>query len=219
MQEYKPATNCPEFHEQLPFLMDAGKTVEDEPHLRSCENCRLLVRDLRYIAEQAKLLLPMHDPSPRVWNNIQETLQKEGLSTEGRLPGPRPIVNLPLRSSWKLIGTAAVIAGVIAIAIGQFQTLPANPAATAPASASKAVNAPGGLEDWDAEDAQLLAQVEGHSPAMRAVYADGLRRVNAYIADAKSMLEQDPDDAREYLREAYAQKAMLYHMATARSFK
>jgi hypothetical protein len=35
---------------------------------------------LRYIAEQAKLLLPMHDPSPKVWDNIQDSLSKEGLA-------------------------------------------------------------------------------------------------------------------------------------------
>jgi hypothetical protein len=73
--------------------------------------------------------------------------------------------------------------------------------------------------EFDADDTQLLTQVEQQSPAMRVVYADGLRKVNAYIADAKSMLDQDPDDAREYLREAYAQKAVLYQLATARSFE
>jgi hypothetical protein len=35
------------------------------------------VRDLEYIAQQAKLLLPIHDPSPDVWENIQTALKKE----------------------------------------------------------------------------------------------------------------------------------------------
>jgi hypothetical protein len=216
MQEYKPATNCAEFHGQLPFLMDSGRSVEDEPHLRTCENCRLLVRDLRYIADQAKLLLPMHDPSPRVWNNIQETLQKEGLSTEGRLPGPRPIVGLPHRSSWKLVATAAGTAAVLAIAIGLFQPTVIEQPVPAPSSGNAMSAEP---NTFDAEDSQLLAQVEQQSPAMRAVYADGLRKVNAYIEDAKRELPNDPENARAYLRDAYAQKAMLYHMATVRSFQ
>jgi hypothetical protein len=70
---------CAEFHELLPTLIDSGD-IDSHPHLSECDNCTALVRDLRYIAEQAKLLLPMHDPSPKVWNNIQDSLQKEGLS-------------------------------------------------------------------------------------------------------------------------------------------
>ena len=38
-----------------------------------------LVNDLRYIAEQAKLLIPMYDPSPKVWDGIEEKLKMEGL--------------------------------------------------------------------------------------------------------------------------------------------
>ena len=215
MQEYKPATNCAEFHEQLPFLMDSGRSVEDEPHLRDCDNCRMLVRDLRYIADQAKLLLPMHDPSPRVWHNIQESLQKEGLSTEGRSPGQGHIVAFPPQSNWTIVAVAAGIAAVLAVAIGIFQSWNTTP--TAPITTAN--NTAGAPAEFDDEDAQLLSQVEQQSPAMRTVYANGLRQVNASIAEAKSMLEQDPDNAREYLREAYAQKAMLYHMATARSFE
>jgi hypothetical protein len=215
MQEYKPATNCAEFHEQLPFLMDSGRSVEDEPHLRGCDNCRMLVRDLRYIADQAKLLLPMHDPSPRVWHNIQESLQKEGLSTEGRLPGQGHIVAFPRQSNRTIMAVAAGIAAVLAVTIGIFQS--SNTTPTAPiTTVGSTATAP---SEFDAEDTQLLSQVEQQAPAMRAVYANGLRQVNSSIAEAKSMVEQDPDNAREYLREAYAQKAMLYHMATARSFE
>jgi len=32
------------------------------------------VRDLEYIAAQAKLLLPIHDPVPPFWDNIQHAL-------------------------------------------------------------------------------------------------------------------------------------------------
>jgi hypothetical protein len=69
---------CAEFHEILPSLIDSGD-IDSHPHLKTCDNCRALVNDLRYIAEQAKLLLPMHDPSPAVWSNIQDSLHKEGL--------------------------------------------------------------------------------------------------------------------------------------------
>jgi hypothetical protein len=35
------------------------------------------VRDLEYIASQARLLLPIHDPSPAVWDNIQQAIRQD----------------------------------------------------------------------------------------------------------------------------------------------
>ena len=77
--------NCQQFQEVLPHIIESGGSAEEEAHLESCHACSELVRDLRYIAEQAKLLLPMRDPNPRVWNSIQQSLQREGLLREGRM--------------------------------------------------------------------------------------------------------------------------------------
>jgi hypothetical protein len=69
--------DCDEFQRQLPDFFDSEQDLLDHAHLQSCENCSALVRDLEYIAAQAKLLLPIHDPSPAVWDNIQSALAKE----------------------------------------------------------------------------------------------------------------------------------------------
>jgi hypothetical protein len=69
--------DCAAFQDQLPSLFEAGADLSTQSHLKTCENCSALVRDLEYIAQQAKLLLPIHDPSPAVWNNIQTALKKE----------------------------------------------------------------------------------------------------------------------------------------------
>ena len=71
--------NCSEFQRDLPLIIDSGGSGEQEEHLRDCDVCRDLVNDLRYIAEQAKLLVPMQDPSPKVWDGIEEKLKMEGL--------------------------------------------------------------------------------------------------------------------------------------------
>jgi hypothetical protein len=71
------ADDCAAFQDQLPSLFEAGEDLTNHPHLQSCEKCSALVRDLEYIAQQAKLLLPIHDPSPAVWDNIQTALKKE----------------------------------------------------------------------------------------------------------------------------------------------
>lgn len=66
--------DCAAFQERLPQLFGAETDFSREPHLESCENCAELVRDLEYIAQQAKLLMPIHDPSPAVWENIKTAL-------------------------------------------------------------------------------------------------------------------------------------------------
>jgi hypothetical protein len=65
--------NCAEFQKILPEYMESGGSVEEQTHLSSCSVCSDLVQDLQYIAEAAKLLLPMEEPSPRVWQGIQTT--------------------------------------------------------------------------------------------------------------------------------------------------
>jgi hypothetical protein len=71
--------NCAEFQRDLPLIIDSGGTEQQEEHLRTCDVCRDLVSDLRYIADQAKLLVPMLEPSPKVWDGIEERLKLEGL--------------------------------------------------------------------------------------------------------------------------------------------
>jgi len=69
---------CAEFQHVLPFIIETGGNAAEEEHLRSCKVCGDLVADLRYIAEQAKLLVPMEDPNPRVWRRIQKALSAAG---------------------------------------------------------------------------------------------------------------------------------------------
>ncbi len=70
--------DCVEFQERMPELFESQVDFSKEPHLDTCENCAELVRDMMYIASQAKLLLPIHDPAPAVWDNIRQALQASG---------------------------------------------------------------------------------------------------------------------------------------------
>ncbi len=70
---------CAEFQKVLPYIIDGGGSEEEWQHLATCEVCTDAVADLRHIAECAKLLVPMEDPSPRVWNEIYRCLEREGL--------------------------------------------------------------------------------------------------------------------------------------------
>lgn len=211
VEDSRENMNCAEFHKELPLLIGEGGKLDHSPHLLGCENCRSLVADLQYIADQAKLLLPMHDPNPRVWNNIQSSLEREGVIAGGRPQrlGLKPSQPSRLNPMVWAAGLAAML--LVGISVWQNNQPPASPA----------TNSAESLTPVDREDQQLLATVERRSPALKQMYATNLKNVNAYIADARKSLQQDPDDdaAREHLREAYAQKAMLYEMASAKTFE
>ncbi len=70
---------CAEYQRVLPYIIEGGGNAEEEAHLRTCLVCSDLVADLHYISDQAKLLAPVDDPDPRVWEGIQRSLEREGL--------------------------------------------------------------------------------------------------------------------------------------------
>lgn len=78
----KSGSGCAQFQAELPHLMESGADVSGQSHLQQCKYCSDLVSDLQYIAQQVKLLLPLHEPSPAVWTNIKGTLTREGLMDE-----------------------------------------------------------------------------------------------------------------------------------------
>lgn len=90
---------CAEFQKVLPFIIENGGTPEQQVHLKDCSVCSDLVADLKYIAEAAKLLVPMEDPSPKVWDGIEKSLEKEGLvrptGPGRRLLGPKRMITAP----------------------------------------------------------------------------------------------------------------------------
>ncbi len=77
------SVSCADFQEQLPDLFANSNGNTDDPalkaHLDTCENCSALVRDLQYIAEQARMLLEpaIEEPSDAVWSSLQMKLDAE----------------------------------------------------------------------------------------------------------------------------------------------
>jgi len=69
--------DCANFQDRLPELFETNANLSEEEHLKHCENCTALVRDLEYIAQQARLLLPIHDPSPTVWDKIRSAIKSD----------------------------------------------------------------------------------------------------------------------------------------------
>ncbi len=197
---------CAEFQRVLPYIIDTGGNAEQEEHLRHCPVCADLVADLKYIADQAKLLVPMEDPSPRVWEGLQKSLEREGLVKSA--PARRSLLGLPL-GDWQWFAAGAVIVLLLAGIFLTRNTAPAQPTQS-PQLASVAE-----LDLTSTEDQEILSQVAQLSPDLRATYTQGLHDVNSYIADAERSVREHPEDdaARQLLMYAYQQKALLYKMA------
>ena len=207
--------NCQQFQEVLPYIIESGGKPEEEEHLRTCPACSALVEDLRYIAECAKLLLPMRDPSPTVWNNIEQSLQREGLLPEGRLSRLGHITKTSTQTkSWTPLGWAMALTATIVFAFiltnYKPQHLPSNQSSAQNTAEPSSIS-------MSSDDQQLVTQLAQADPDARGAYESSLREANSYIADAQQAAQQDPDDpaAQQQLLDAYQQKAMLYEMAMA----
>jgi len=209
---------CREFQEALPYIIESGGNEEESGHLKSCAVCADLVQDLNHIADRAKLLLSMHDPNPRVWSNIEQSLYREGLLAEGRMSRlGHNLTALPMQAkSWTRVGWLMAVAAVVlfgVLLINYQPRLPSNQLAVQNTTAEPA--------QFSGDDRTLISQVSERQPDVRGAYEDSLRQVNDYISDARQAVAQDPEDAtaQEYLANAYQQKEMLYQMATARSLQ
>lgn len=214
-ERMKKTMNCQQFQEVLPYIIESGGNPDEEEHLRSCPACAELVQDLKYIAEQAKLLLPMYDPNPRVWIGLEHSLQREGLLREGRSSRQGHLTSTPAQTkSGTPVGWTMALAAMVVFAAVLISYRPHLPSQQVPAQNSSAQSAQN-----NSDDQQLISQMSQQEPEVRRAYEDGLREANAYIADAQQAVNRDPQDAaaQEQLLDAYQQKQMLYQMATARS--
>lgn len=216
--------NCKQFQEVLPQIIESGGDAEQEAHLKSCHECGALVRDLRYIAEQARLLLPMHDPNPRVWNNIQQSLAREGLVQEGRMSRQGQIMtNSPTqKKSWTPLGLFLAVISVLALAVllVNYQTNISSSQASQESQAATAAESDT-TTHGDPDDQVLISRLSQQNADVAKAYQASLDEVNSYIFDAQKAVTDDPEDsaAQEQLQEAHQQKAMLYQMATERSLE
>jgi hypothetical protein len=208
--------NCQQFQEVLPYIIESGGKPDEEEHLKTCTSCAALVQDLMYIAEQAKLLLPMRDPSPKVWDNIESSLQREGLvPQEGRMSRPGHITKTSTQAkSWTPLGWAMAITVTIVFA---FILTNYKPRQLPEGQISAQNTSEPSSTSMSGDDQQLVSQLAQADPDVRGAYENSLREANAYISDAQAAAQRDPDDAdaQEQLLDAYQQKAMLYEMAMA----
>lgn len=68
---------CVEFQALMPKRIEAGEDLQTFPHMLTCERCRSLVRDLEYIAEVARQLIPVEEePRDELWAQIKLAIER-----------------------------------------------------------------------------------------------------------------------------------------------
>jgi hypothetical protein len=208
---------CVEMQESLAEL-ESGTSSEQLAHLRTCPHCTTLVRELTLISSSAADLREANEPSPRVWNSIEIALRAEGLIRNPRTPRPGRSLLPSLSSRWLWARWVVPAAAALLIAVGLY----VRPHSQTPQTAYDVRSVPTPVSDAETaglNDDDLLQEIAQQAPALKAQYADNLRRVNEYIQDAKGSIAADPNDeeARRSLMDAYQEKAMLFELAMDRS--
>ncbi len=203
---------CAEFQKVLPYIIDTGGEPEQKEHLRDCKACSELVSDLQYIADQAKLLVPMIEPSPRVWKQIQTSLKDEGLvrkTSRGKLLGLKPASRAsPTR------GLPIIAVMLLSLGLASYWSNLQRKDGTASAPQMRVSSVAPAVGD----DQHFLAGIAARHPERRARYETGVRAINNYISEARRFAEQNPGDpdAEQYLLHAYQQKSVLYSLGEQR---
>ena len=206
---------CVELQESL-VENETGSSAEQRAHLRNCPECAKLVGELLVIACSACELRAAHEPDPRVWKSIEDSLRREGLIR----PQRRSLSLLPsLGSQWSWARWMAPAAALLLVTLGIYLRQHSQTSDAVQNTAPTTIISDAAIAGLNDED--LLQEVAQQSPAMQEQYADNLRHVNQYIQDAKNTVAADPNDeeARRSLMEAYQEKAMLFELALDRSLQ
>jgi len=200
------AMQCEIFHNSLGAWMEGERTPEAEAHLRACSSCRELLADLTEI-RTAGSALGDAEPPPRVWAAICAQLKQENLirdhSWNSWLPSfgiswPRPAV------AGATLAVLVAGAFLLGIEVRNYNNMQLWTQGTEADTHSIRQN----LGNFELHEVSAL---HGPNPVVNASFQKNLQIVDNYIAMCEKSVREEPDNelARDYLYEAYHQKADL----------
>jgi hypothetical protein len=217
---------CKDFQNQLERWMDGEQSAKAREHAVQCVSCKMLVADLDAIEHHAHAWGAEEvAPPERVWLSLRAQLEAEGIirgdaSAEaaahpaerkrGWFAGIFDVVPRPVLAGAYL---AALIAASVVLT-GQ---------STRQLDEARWIN--GTQNSTGALDASLqtaeqnsVSAIAASDPVVTASLHDNLAIVDNYIALCEKSVREDPENeiARDYLYEAYEQKADLLAQMTER---
>lgn len=218
---------CREFLAHLEPWMEGERSRVAEEHLRSCRHCSSTVSDLELIHTEARSWsATAQEPSERVWTALRAQLEQEGLIRE-TIPAredaekahapragwfsrlfprlPRPVLAGAYLAA--LVAVAFALSGPVNKRVNEARWLKGTQTSTSPLSAQ-----------LNFAEQNSNSYVTRANPAVTASLHQNLALVDKYIALCEKSVSEEPQNevARDYLYEAYQQKADLLTQMTER---
>jgi hypothetical protein len=212
---------CKAFLNHLQRWMDGSHPPDAEAHLRNCPDCRNVIADLNAIHSEARSWNAEEaEPPARIWASLRLQLEQEGLIRDERLVQPEPSQPRGF-SGWFAGFPRPALAGaylVLLVAVAFGLSRPIN----------RRANEARWLEGTEVSTSPLSAQLAAEqvsfasfndsNPVVAASLNKNLAIVDNYIALCEKSVQEEPQNevARDYLYEAYQQKADLLAQMTER---
>lgn len=204
---------CSQFISHLDSWMEGEREPGAQAHLQSCQACRTLAADLDAI-QAAAPALSIADPEPpaRVWTALRAQLVEEGLIREAA-PAVSSTRTPWLAGLFTQVPRPALAGGYLALLLALAFGLSGPSTVTQ----SRPPSFPVGAE-LNTFEQTTVSSFAGSKSAVSASLHENLEIVDHYIALCEKSVREEPqnDAAREYLYEAYQQKADLLAVITER---
>jgi len=212
---------CKNFLNGLPLRTEGTSSRDAEAHIRNCPSCRNITEDLNAIHSAARSWGGEElEPPAHLWTSLRSQLEREGLIRDERDPQLEPS-NSGWFGRWFAGLPRPALAGgylVLLIAVAFGFSRPVN----------RQVNEARWLEGTQVSTSPLSAQLTAEqdsfasfnnsNPVVTASLNKNLAIVDNYIALCEKSVQEEPQNevARDYLYEAYQQKADLLAQMTER---
>jgi hypothetical protein len=218
---------CREFLNYLEPWMEGERPPDAQAHLRTCSHCSGVIKDLELIHTEARSWNALEQDAPeRVWTSLRAQLEQEGLIRDaipadaataeaaarrsgwfaGRFPRlPRPVLAGGYLAA--LVAVAFALSGPVNKRVNEARWLKGTQISTSPLSAQ-----------LNFAEQNSNSYVSRSNPVVAASLHQNLAIVDNYIALCEKSVREEPQNevARDYLYEAYQQKADLLTQMTER---
>jgi hypothetical protein len=206
---------CTEFLNRVDDWLDGQQDADFRAHLSQCSDCRSLVEDIGAIQDVGRSLAAgaETEPSPRVWTSLRAQLEGEGLihsTPAGWLANLRAwlegIAEVTPRPA--LAGAYLALLIALAFAVGR----PNDSRINASSWARNTADFTGVLSaQLNTAERDAISSVRGPDALVMASLHENLAIIDNHISLCENSVREEPENeaARDYLYEAYQQKAEL----------
>jgi hypothetical protein len=206
---------CRHFHEELERYLDGDRSPAASAHLKSCAACSSIIADLKAIETEAhSWSAPLPEPPERVWISLRNQLESEGIIKTG---APQTVHAGSGTTGWwsrlfdgapRPVLAGAYLAALVALAFGLGNV--AQPHDVKWVSNGEIVPSTLRAQLSDVEMKNISA-LRASNSAVAASLDQNLTIIDNQIALCEKSVSEEPDNevARDFLNEAYHQKADL----------